>query len=105
MHACHAVNDYPESLNLDTLLIKIRTQVTPRWYEFGRAVGIAKEVLNSYRSYPPEECIVEMLDYWLRNCDVEPCWEDVANALRKIKLYQLADSIYTQRRYKNITSV
>ena len=36
-----------------------------------------------------------MLDYWLRKSDVKPSWEDVAKALRKIKLYQLADSIHS----------
>ena len=95
---CHIyllVHTADDSLNLDSLLIKIRTQVTPNWYEFGLAVGIAEEVLNSYRGYPPEECIIEMLDYWLRNNSTKPTWNDVADGLRKIGLYQLSESAKT----------
>ena len=34
-----------------------------------------------------------MLDYWLRNSHVKPKWKDVAEALKEIELYQLAESI------------
>lgn len=52
--------------------------------------------------YPPEECIVEVLDVWLRNYDCDntdasmirkPTWWDVARALREIELHQLANNI------------
>ena len=82
-------------MNLDSLLVRIRTQVTPNWYEFGLAVGVAEEVLNSYSGYPPEECIVEMLDHWLRNNDAKSTWNDVADGLRKIGLHELAESTRT----------
>lgn len=86
---CHV----DDSLTLDSLLIQLRSQVTPNWYKFGLAVGIAKEVLDKYTSYPSEECIVEMLDYWLRNHHNKPTWKDVAVALKKIELFQLAEDI------------
>ena len=84
-----------DSLTLDSLLIQIRSQVTPKWYRFGLAVGIAEEILNKYSNCPPEECIIEMLDYWLRNSYIKPTWKDVAEALKKIELQQLAESILT----------
>ena len=41
-----------------------------------------------------EDCIVEMLDYWLRNHDTgKPTWRDVAQVLREIDLGRLADDI------------
>ena len=54
-----------KALNLDNLLIQIRDQVTPKWYQFGLAVGISKETLDEFSNFPPEECIVEMSDLWL----------------------------------------
>ena len=79
------------TLNLDTLLIQIQVDVTSRWYQLGEALGIDKEVLDRYSRRPPEESIVEMLDQWLRSSPPEkPTWKDVANALKKISLPQLA---------------
>ena len=56
-------------------------------------IGINKEILEKYSSYPSEECIVEVLDYWLRNHHSKPTWRDVAKALKEIELHQLADNI------------
>ena len=67
--------------------------MTSEWYQFGVAVGITEEVLNKYHGYASEECIVEVLDYWLRNNDSKPTWKDVAEGLRVISLNQLADDI------------
>ena len=52
-------------VDLDNLLIHLRVPLTPKWKEFGLYVGIEEDVLNMYSSHPPEECIVEVLDYWL----------------------------------------
>ena len=65
-------------------------------------MGLAEELLDKYSTYTPEECIVEVLDVWLRNYDCgntdasmirKPTWRDVARALREIELHQLANSI------------
>ena len=80
-------------LDLDTLLIQIRDQVTPRWYQFGIAVGINGETLDQLSSFTPEECIVEMLDLWLRTNETAVTWRDVANALKDTGLYLLAEKI------------
>ena len=74
-------------------MIQIRRQITPKWYQFGLAVGINKETLDELSNFPPEECIVEMLDLWLRNSQTPVTWRDVANALKQIGLYQLAEKI------------
>ena len=66
----------------------------PIWRKFGEAVKIDKNVLDNFaKNCSPEECIVEMLDYWLRNCTKQPTWNDVAKTLNAIGLPQLAFEI------------
>ena len=81
-------------LNLDNLLIQLRPQVTSKWYQFGVAAGIQTDVLDSFaKQCSPEDCIMEMLDYWLRKHVRQPTWTDVANVLKHINLPQLASEI------------
>ena len=82
------------NVNLDNILIQLRSQVTPVWYQFGEAAGIGKDVLDSFaKQCSPEDCIVEMLDYWLRKHVRQPTWIDIANILKLINLPQLAAGI------------
>ena len=79
---------------MDNLLIQLRSEVTPHWYQFGTIIGMDKETLEKYSKYPPEECIIEVLDFWLRNHhDTKPTWRDVACVLEQIKLNNLAQNI------------
>ena len=76
------------------LLIQLRPQVASRWYQFGEAAGIQKEVLDNFASNcTPEDCIVEMLDYWLRNHVGKATWNEVAEHLKAIGLKKLAFDI------------
>ena len=75
------------------MLFQIRSQVTPKWFQFGQVVGIAKHILDEYSKYTDEQCIVEVLDYWLKNSLCTPTWRNVAEALKEIELYDLAESI------------
>ena len=89
-------------VDLDSLLIHLRSEVTPKWRQFGEAVGISEEVLKKYSNYPPEECIVEVFDYWLRNYHPsptdKPTWRDVADVLIKMELHQLADGLLQSKK-------
>ena len=89
----HADNLKP--VNLDNLLIQLREEVTPHWQNFGLTIGVPREVIVKYSEYPPDQCMIEILDYWLRHHDdaAPLTWRDVAVALRQIKLYQLAEKI------------
>ena len=78
-------------LNLDTLLIQVRCQVTPLWYEFGVAAGVPMDTLNKCFNCTPEESIVEVLDYWLRQGG--KTWRDVACVLNEIHLQELSKKI------------
>ena len=80
-----------KSLNLDVLLIQLRPHISRKWYEFGEAVGINKEFLDKCRGYPTEDCIVEVLDHWLRK--KKPTWKEVAEALSAIQLQDLSERI------------
>ena len=83
----------PLRCNLDNLLIQLDPEVTPKWYELGLVIGISKEILDEYCGHSPRECLVEVLDYWLRMGNESLSWRDVAEALKKIKLEQFAVNI------------
>ena len=80
-------------LNLDNLLIHIKRDATQVWYQLGEALGIKKAILDKFTTCSPEESIIEMLDYWLRNHTGKPTWKEVADALRKINLHKLASGL------------
>ena len=82
-----------ELLNLDTLLIQIRHEVTPKWYQFGLAIGINKETLDEFSNFTPEECIIEISDTWLRTSATAITWRDVADALKETGCHRLAEKI------------
>ena len=80
------------SLNLDSLLIQLQGKVTRKWYQFGVALGVEKEILDRYLKYLPEQSIVEILDHWLRRSEGQS-WGDVARALKQINYNELAEGI------------
>ena len=73
------------------MLIQVRCQVTSLWHEFGVAAGVPMDILNKYLNYTPEESIVEVLDYWLRQGG--KTWKDVAHVLNEIHLQELAEKV------------
>ena len=73
-------------------MIQLRAQVTPKWHEFGTAIGIPEGLLDQYSSYSADECLIEVLNYWL-NDHQNPTWKDVAKVLRDIELDELAEDI------------
>ena len=88
----HIVHHQP--LNLDTLLITLHPQATPKWYQFGKALGIDEDHLELlHSSFPAEQAIVEMLDHWLRNDMIKPSWRDVGRALKKVELSDLGEEV------------
>ena len=54
-------------------------------------VGVPKEVMDGYVGHPSDQCLIEVLDYWLRHHSGQLTWGEVAQALREIKLYELAE--------------
>ena len=69
-------------------------KVTEKWHQFGAALGVEKVILDRCLNYPPEKSIVEILDHWLRSCDLEERnWRDVAKALRQIEHNPLTEEM------------
>ena len=82
-----------QAINLDILLIQLKPTVTDKWYQFGEAIGVHKEILEECTRYPTDQSLVEILDNWLRNHSGQPSWKEIAEALTKIGLQELACNI------------
>ena len=94
MHMSYTHLDDGFEVNLDTLLLLLREQVSPNWREFGETSGISEMVLDSIATTcSPENCFTELLDYWLKYYNGKPCWSDVADVLYDIDLHKLAKDI------------
>ena len=81
-------------MDLNNLLHQIGTEVACKWYQLGIAVGISEEMLDECSNHSPEEAVVEVLDYWIRNH--KPSWDDVAEVLNQIRLHELANNLPNQ---------
>ena len=80
-----------------------------QWYQLGMAIGVPKEVLLELLGYSEEDCLIEILDYWLKNHSDQPTWKELADGLEDIQDYELAKSIMKvysvrgyQKKYKNV---
>lgn len=73
----------------------MKPAVTDKWYQFGEAIGVNKELLEKCTQYPPDQSLVDILDNWLRNHSGQPTWNEIAEALIQIGLEQLALDIKT----------
>ena len=82
-----------QAINLDILLIQLKPTVTDKWYQFGEAIGVPKEILEECTRYPTDQSLVEILDNWLRNHSGQPSWKEIAEALTKIGLQELSRNI------------
>ena len=84
-------NKQPQ-VDLDNVLMQIRDEVAPLWREFGEAVRVPKEILDKCSErYQPDQCLVEVVDYWLSNNQEKITWKGVAQAVKEIK--QLATKL------------
>ena len=51
------------------------------------AIGVPKRILELLKEYPERECLVEVLDYWLRHHPGQPTWQEVIKAKRKSEMH------------------
>ena len=80
-------------MNLDNLLIHLQDEVTPKWYELGVIIGVPKETLDKYSEHPLDQCIIEVLDYWLMHYRDKLTWKDVAHAFKELNFHQLSEKV------------
>lgn len=82
------------SVDLDKLVFLLREHLSSRWYEFGEIVGIDDVVLDSIaKTSFSQNCIAEVLDYWLKYSDERLTWKSVIDVLKEIDLHNLAQDI------------
>ena len=80
-------------ITLDSLLIQLREKVTDKWYELGQALGVPVKVMETFKGHPSDQCMIETLDYWLRNHPDQPTWREVTQALDAIGFSELSREI------------
>ena len=68
-----------------------------KWYHIGIELELATSTLKCIKSMcdSPAECLVEMLDTWLKQVDPKPSWRLLINALEQppVGEKQLADKL------------
>jgi hypothetical protein len=74
-------------LNLNSLLQKLQGCISKQWYQFGLLLGIPMDVLEGFNLYSEEDCLVEVLDHWLKNHPGKPTWQQITDAQTKIKTF------------------
>ena len=45
----------------------MKLQVSKQWYQFGLALGLTMDVLEEFNHYSEDDCLVEVLDYWIKH--------------------------------------
>ena len=81
------------------MLIQVKAEVTPLWYEYGVVLGVPQDILNELRGMNADDIdkLIEVLDFWFRKFPASggPSWKEVALSLREIGLNELAARIMT----------
>ena len=80
-------------LHLDQLLLKLRSQISPKWRQFGFAVRVPVETLNELSSFQEEERLSEIAGYWMKQHQGRLTWREVARVMKEIDLNDLAEEI------------
>ena len=90
--------DEQQPPDLNSLLNKLQDQVpNSQWYQFGQALQVPKEILDQLKEYSEDSRLMELLDYWLKNHQGRPTWQEVTEAQRRIEFYQQTNGVDRQR--------
>ena len=63
-----------DSINLDSVLIQIKSSIGERWYDLGKALKTPENVLDKCKQFSPEQRLVEIVDFWIVNHKEKPTW-------------------------------
>lgn len=79
------------------VLIQVKADVTPLWYEYGVVLAVPQELLQKLKATETDDSnrLVEILDFWFQKFQPGggPTWNEVALSLRDIGLKKLADDL------------
>ena len=67
--------------------MKLQGQVSKQWYQFGLALGLPMDVLEEFNHYSEDDCLVEVLDHWLKHHPSQPTWQEITDAQSKIETF------------------
>ena len=81
-------------LTLGSLYAKL-LPICSKWMKLGNAMSLPEELLDEIdtNNEQDEDCLQEMLEYYMQNCDQEHTWEEISSFLKLIDEEQLADNI------------
>ena len=79
-----------QCIDLDHLLINLQDQLNSQWYLYGLALGVPRDFLEQLKDHSKEDCLTEVLDYWLRHHPGQPTWSEVVEAQKKLEFFNLA---------------
>ena len=74
-------------VNLKRLLEKLQGQVSKQWYQLGLALGLPMDVLEGFNLYTEDDCLTEVLDYWLKHHQGKPTWQEITDAQKKVVMF------------------
>lgn len=73
--------------DLTSLLYRFQRQASVEWYPLGLAFGVPEDCLEELKQYTEEQCLIEVLKYWLRNHYGRPTWQEVEKVQEKVETY------------------
>ena len=76
-------------------LLDALVEFQENWLQIGAAFGLDEDLLdeiltNNSSSYI---CLMNMIQYYIQQCDTTPTWEDIARVLKRIEVAGLVQSI------------
>ena len=74
-------------VNLKRLLEKLQGQISKQWYQLGLSLGLPMDVLEGFNLYSEDDCLVEVLDYWLKHHPSKPTWQEITDAQKKVEIF------------------
>lgn len=74
-------------VSLKRLLEKLQGQVSKQWYQLGLALGLPMDVLEGFNLYSEDDCLTEVLDYWLKHHKGKPTWQEITDAQKKVVMF------------------
>ena len=84
-------------LDLDQCLVQLRVVLT-KWREIGEALFVPSTYIEQVETYCASSSdaaagLMEIIDYWIRNCSGQPTWRELADALKSVGEIQLAKEL------------
>ena len=71
-------------MNLKDAIVELRGV---KWFSLGIQLDIEKCELDKIKRENPQDedqCMIEVLDYWLQNTQSDPTWDKLANAVERV---------------------